>query len=297
MRALAPPLLGLLALGCRPDLGDPASLVTGPRILAVRGDPPETRAGETASYDALIASPAGTVTDPAVRWAFCASPLPLTENDAVSAACLGDGVRDLVGPSPTMSAPTPPDACALFGPDTPPGMYRPHDPDGTGGFYQPVRAESLGLTAFLLERVPCDLPYAPIDVAIQLSKQYQPNHNPTLAPLTASAGGAPLALDAIPAGGRVRLAAGWGAGDAETYVMFDPGTASVATRREALRVSWFVTGGTLADEVTGREEGDPATDTESTWQAPMDPGVVHLWVVLRDSRGGVDFAAYDLTVR
>src|SRR5262245_54463970 len=196
LRAL-PLVLGLLALGCRPDLGDPASLITGLRILAVRGDPPEAKAGQQVTYSALVVSPTGTEAAPQVRWAFCASPLPLTENDAVSPACLGDGVRDIGGPSPTADAATPLDACTLFGPDTPPGMFRPHDADGTGGFYQPVRAEVSGLTAFLLERVPCDLPYAPIAAAIELAQHYQLNRSPKLAPLTAAAGGLPIVLDAI----------------------------------------------------------------------------------------------------
>jgi hypothetical protein len=306
MRALALALaLGVPALGCRPDLGDPVSIVTGPRILAVKGEPPEAKPGETATYRALVVSPAGTAEKPPLRWAFCASPLPLTENDAVSTACLGDGVRDLGGPSPTVDAATPLDACSLFGPDTPPGPFRPRDPDATGGFYQPVRAEldasTMGetpaITAFRLERVPCDLPAAPIAVAIQLAQSYQPNRNPTLAPLGASAAGAAIPLDAIPAGQRIQLATGWGAGDAETYVMFDPDTVSVVERREAMRVSWFVTGGSLADEVTGSAEDDPATTTGTTWLSPATPGVIHLWLVLRDSRGGVDYAAYELAVR
>jgi hypothetical protein len=64
-----------------------------------------------------------------------------------------------------------------------------------------------------------------------------------------------------------------------------------------MRVSWFVTGGSLADDVTGRAEDDLATTTETTWLAPSTRGVAHLWLVLRDRRGGSDFAAYDLQTR
>ena len=299
MRAL--PLLAValapLLLGCAPDLGDPESLVTGPRILALRGDPAESAPGDAVSYRALVATPAGSLPAPALAWAFCASPAPLTENDAVSTACLGSGVRALGGPSTTASAATPLDACALFGPDTPPGGFRPHDPDATGGFYQPVRAELGELTAFRLERVTCNLPDAPIAVAVELAQRYHPNRNPTLAALTTAVGGAAVPLDQIPAGASVALTTGWGAGDAESYVMFDPDTSAIVDRREALRVSWFVTGGTLTDEVTGRAEDDPAVTTSTTWLAPAAPGVVHLWLVLRDSRGGGDFAGYDLEVR
>ena len=303
MRAL--PLLALAlallelggALGCAPDLGDPESLVASPRILALRGDPAEAAPGDPVSYRALVATPGGSLPNAALAWAFCASPAPLTEDSAVSTACLGSGVRALGGASSKASAAMPLDACALFGPDTPPGGFRPHDADATGGFYQPVRAELGGLIAVRLERVTCDLPDAPIAVAVALAQGYHANQNPTLAPLTAAVNGAAIPLDQVPAGASVALTTGWGASDAESYVMFDPDTAAIVHRREALRVSWFVTGGTLTDEVTGSAEDDLAITTRTTWLAPAAPGVVHLWLVLRDSRGGGDFAGYDLDVR
>jgi hypothetical protein len=290
-------LLALPALGCRPDLGDPASLIAGPRLLAVRGDPPEAAPGAAVSYSVLAVSAEGTMAAPPILWAFCAAANPLTDDDSVSPACLHDAVVPIGGPSPTAQAPTPLDACSLFGPDPPPGSFRPHDPDSTGGFYQPVRAQLDALTAFRLQRVPCDLPDAPASAAIELSQRYRPNQNPSLAQLTASVAGSPVSLDAIPAGATVQLSTGWGQGDAETYVMFDPGSTSVVERREALSVSWFATGGTFTAEVTGSAEDDPATTTQTTWLAPASPGAIQLWVVLRDSRGGVDFAAHDLGIR
>jgi hypothetical protein len=39
--------LWLAAAGCKPNLGYPASLVTGPRILAVRAMPPDATPGST----------------------------------------------------------------------------------------------------------------------------------------------------------------------------------------------------------------------------------------------------------
>ncbi|MFT3770574.1 MAG: hypothetical protein QM820_34540 [Minicystis sp.] len=289
MRATSILLMAMITMGCQPDVGDPVSRITGLQILAVRADPPEAKPGESVSYRALVATPGGTVKDPAIAWAFCASPKPLTENNAVSTACLADGVRPIGGPAGTIEATTPLDACALFGPDPPPGGFRPRDPDATGGFYQPVRARLGATTAFVLERVRCNLPNAPIDVAIDLEKRYRQNENPTLAPLTASVAGAMVALDHIPAGARVQLATGWNEGDAELYVMFDPGTTMLVDRRESLRVSWFVTDGEIADEVTGRGEDDAGSITETIWRAPSVPGVVHAWIVLRDSRGGIDF--------
>jgi len=66
--------------------------------------------------------------------------------------------------------------------------------------------------------------------------------------------------------------------------------------RESMRVSWFASAGSFEHEVTGRDEGDLATTTDNSWSAPATAGPVHLWIVLRDSRGGVDFAAYELQV-
>jgi hypothetical protein len=283
--------------GCRPDLGDPASLITGPRILAVRADPPESTAGETVSYRALVATPKGTMSDPPLDWAFCTSPKPLTENGIVSTACLAGGVELIGGPSAVVSAATPLATCSLFGPDTPPGSFRPRDPDTTGGFYQPVRIALGALTAFQLERITCDLPDAPIAVATELAKRYEPNHNPTLEPLVLLVDGKAVGVDQVPAGTEVVLRTGFAASDAETYLMFDPDTLTLVERREALSVSWFVTAGSVADDVTGRAEDDPATTTETTWLSPSEPGVAHVWLVLRDSRGGSDFATYELEVR
>lgn len=297
MRAIPALALSTALMGCHPDLGDPASLVTEPRILAVRGDPPEASPGEEVAYRALVVTPMGTVAPPSLRWAFCASPKPLTENNAVSMACLGDGVRPLGGPAAVISAAMPDDACALFGPDTPPGDFRPRDPDETGGFYQPLRVQGEGVTAFALERITCDLPNAPVMLAIELAKRYHPNKNPLIAELDAlTEGGDPVPFDHVPAGSVVRFNASWGAGEAETYPALDVETQTLVDRREALRLSWFVTAGALESDVTGRDEADMETTTSNRWTAPTAPGVTHLWLVLRDSRGGVDFLGVDLTV-
>jgi hypothetical protein len=287
----------MILAGCLPDPGDPASLLAGPRLLAVRADPPETRPGAAVTYEALVIDADGARAEAAVRWAFCASPKPLTETNSVSSACLGDaGVRPIAGSGASITAVTPDDACALFGPDTPPGDFRPRDADVTGGFYQPVRVEALGLVAFDRERVTCNLPNAPVDAAIELQERYHANANPTLTPLAARVDGALVALEAIPAGARVRFEVGWSEGDAEAYLMFDPGSQRIVERREALRVAWFATAGKLAAEVTGRSESELEAATENAWEAPSTPGATKLWLVLRDSRGGVDFAGYEVVI-
>ncbi|MDI1442810.1 hypothetical protein [Polyangium sp. 6x1] len=287
----------LVVAGCLPAESERESLVSGPRILAVRSEPPESIPGAPVVYEALVVTPDGDLQGASVQWAFCAAPKPLTENASVSAACLGEAVRPIVGASVSVTAATPTDACSLFGPETPPGGFRPRDPDATGGFYQPVRVQAMERTAFVLERITCNLPNAPLDVAVELARRHVPNRNPKLLPLRAFVNGAPAPLDALPAGADVRFEVGWGAEDAEVYPAFDPKKQAIVEHREALRVSWYATAGMFESDVTGRAAEDMETTTANVWSAPEAPSRVFMWLVLRDGRGGTDFAEYLLDVR
>ncbi len=297
MRARLPIFFVLVvaAASCRPDLGDRDSLVTSERVLAVRGEPPEAKPGEAVSYTILVASPQGAIAVPPVNWAFCASPKLLSENNIVSPDCVADAVRPFASGAPAPSANVPDDACAIFGPETPPGGLRPHDPDVTGGFYQPVRAEVDGKIAFGLERVLCHLANASADVAEAFATRYVPNKNPTLGALVATVDGAPRSLDQLPAGKAVRFALSWPAEDAESYVTFDIASQTLLDHREAMRVSWFATGGEFETDRTGRTETEMIAGTENGWTPPADPTQIQLWIVLRDSRGGMAFSSYVLT--
>ena len=197
-----------------------------------------------------------------------------------------------------VTATTPADGCSLFGPDAPAGGLRPRDPDATGGYYQPLRADLAGADlTFALVRITCDLANAPAPSVTAFAAAYVPNANPKLMPLAATGEGSPLVLTAIPAGSHVDLTVSWAPGSAETYAYYDAASDTVTTRREAMNVAWFATGGTLEKESTGRAEDDLSTTSANGWTAPAVPGTAHLWVVLSDSRGGVDFATYEVTVR
>ncbi|MBX3221191.1 MAG: hypothetical protein KF795_11780 [Labilithrix sp.] len=294
-------VLGGAPFACRPDFGDRESLVTRTQVLAVRGDPPEAKPGEVVSWSLLVATPDGPVAEPIASWALCATPKLLTENGAASAACLGDGVRPIVEGAAAASAAIPGDACALFGPQVAAAELRPRDPDVTGGYYQPVRVTVFdrGATsvAFGLQRVGCALANASADVTTDFSRRYVANANPELEPLEATLGGAPVALDAIPAGATVTLRASWPAEAAERYVVYDLASRAVVERRETMRVSWFATAGTFESDRTGRAEDELETSTTNTWTAPRAAGSAHLFVVLRDARGGVAFASHALVIR
>jgi hypothetical protein len=284
--AMACAVAGGGGTACRPDFGERASLVTTARVLAVRAEPPEAPQGGAMTLTPLVASPDGTVASPAIGWAFCATAKPLAENDVVGADCLADAIRP-IATGAQVEATLPTDACALFGPEPPPGA-RPRDADVTGGFYQPVRAQLGAEPAIARLRVSCNLGGVAAEAAADFKARYHANQNPK------------LALDVpktVAPGARVTLHASWRPEDAEAFVAFDASSQTVQDRREAMRVSWFVSGGALDTDRTGRDEGDLATTTDDGFTAPGTPGTVHVWLVLRDSRGGVDFGAADIDVR
>jgi hypothetical protein len=298
MRRPAPLVAWVVATTtCVPPLGPDDSLVTTPRILAVRADPAEAAPGKAVTFTAFVAGPDGTVTDAALAWSFCTAPKPLTEDNVVSNVCLGSSSLVAAGQGPATTAKTPTNGCAIFGPDVSSSGLRPRDPDSTGGYYQPLRVDLAGSdSAFELARIHCDLANADAAAASAFAAAYTLNQNPQLQPLIATMNGSSAPLTAIPTGARVSLEASWPAASAETFAYFDPVSEAVTTQREAMQVAWYASGGTLDTESTGRASDDMATTTDVGWDAPGAAGTVHLWIVLRDSRGGVDFADVDVTV-
>lgn len=296
--------LAVIILGaCKPELGDPASLVTEPRILAVRSEPAEVEPDHPVTYQALVATPDGTAS-PDIAWGFCTDPAPLSSNNVVNDNCLATAAPLPAGLA--IQATIPIDACSVFGPTPPaplPGQppRRPHDADVTGGYYQPIRALATQGGAALspgigLTRITCDLANAPFDVVADFRARYRPNRNPTLAGVTAH--GAGLGTDAptaLPPRTAVTLRASWTDDSAEPFPVFDPASRTLVDHREAIRASWFVSGGELASDRTGRSEVEDQTFVDDVWTTP-DPGPAYLWVVLRDSRGGIAFAGYPIAI-
>lgn len=279
-------LVLLLALAsCDDALDQRLAIIDAPRVLAVISEPAEAHPGAPVSYRAVIASPDGPV-DAAPSWAFCAAPKPPTEDNAVSAACVAGSQLAPLGTAATVSATLPSNGCLQFGPETPPGNFRPRDADATGGYYQPVRVQSNDLLAFGLSRITCHLPTAPSNVAHDYDVDYVANANPTLEP---------LALTTVAANTDVMLTASWPASAVESYLYYDPVARRLITRREAMRVSWFATGGRLAVDASAVAEDAEARSVSTTWRTPA-PGPVQLWLVLRDSRGGIAVTTARITV-
>lgn len=216
----------------------------------------------------------------------------------------------------------------------PPG--RPVDPDATGGYYQPVRVlvptsngEVIGIDE---TRLSCGLAGTP-DQVVTFAHHYVANSNPAIDSL--SSGSVSFSTDEMGArnqvsvGESLQLRVAWascpqpsgGCGDhfcdldetaascpddcmnlagctgAETHPTLDLATRTLVNQREGMQVSWFATAGALDNDRTGRDPGDGANFTTNTWHAPRAPAAVHLWVVLRDDRGGVGWAEYAFDVR
>jgi hypothetical protein len=213
-------------------------------------------------------------------------------------------------------------------PDTTGGYYQPIRlilPNG--GAYLLAAGET---------RLTCGLSGATSEALLAFKSAYRSNENPViegvallgtgdqaLAPDDGSA--APLA---VAAGKAVRLRVSWpdcpakascgdgicspgedaascaadckaphGCGGAERFVYYDPGSQALSPRREAMAVSWFSTAGSFASDRTGQDEAAARRNADNTWTAPARAGEVVLWVVLRDSRGGVTWKRYRLAVR
>lgn len=287
-------ILSLVLLGCVPDLGERASAVDSPRVLAIIAEPPEAKPGDTVQFRVLVASPAGTITEPQAYWALCLTPKPPAEENAVAEACWARDYRPVGGPAGTIDITIPEDACSLFGPALTSAEVRPRDADRTGGYYQPVRVAIPELAAFGFERIRCALPNAAADVTLAYGERYRDNTNPLIAGVQALIGGEEVALDAVPAGAVLELRVSWDPAQKERFVVYDPQAQSLEDMDEELRASWFVTSGELSTDITDEDEDGAASTV--TWTAPDAEGFASIWVVLRDSRGGGDFLDLPITL-
>jgi hypothetical protein len=199
----------------------------------------------------------------------------------------------------------------LFGPNAPAAKageppFRPRDPDITGGYYVPVRLlvdDGLGetLMAFEFERVFCGLGGAPLSAIQDYNTNYKKNTNPTLQGLAivASDGSRADILAGpatVAAGSAVALVASASPDSAESFPVYDSVAQVLNPQVETLSVSWFASDGKFKDD---RVDADPASlEAQNTWTAPQVTAgeTIPVWVVMRDTRGGVAFVSTALTV-
>jgi hypothetical protein len=288
--------LGFLAtvtagMACTGGIDRSIGLVSEPRILAVRAQPPESSPGMPVSYSALAVTSAGSVAAADVAWSTCAAPAPLTEDSPASRDCIAAAAMPIAVGS-IVSLRTPATACRVFGPQGPPALTGqppsgPVAPDATGGYFQPIKLSWQGRVTIAFERLTC----SPIGISLDLAQAYRaartPNQNPRLAPVVVDLDGSVVDAVAIPAGATVHVSAGWGDDSVERYAMIDIDRGELVWRAEHLWVAWFASGAAPAPEVSDAHEAAATVDCH--WRAPDIPGTYALWTVLHDDRGGVDF--------
>jgi hypothetical protein len=280
-------LLMLLFTACAPDFGDRLSAITAPQVIAAYSDPAEVLPGGALQLHVVVAAPGGTLAADDADYRACAAPRPLSDDGALPESCL-NGAANYLGRGSSIDTLMPKDACAAFGPSVPAGgMFRARPADATGGYYQPIIVRVAGKTAALLARVKCDLPNAPAAAANDYRMRYTLNQNPGIGDVSARYAGAPVALDALPPNTDINLSFTIGADAREPYVVYESGD-TLAMRVETLDVAWFTDAGELAQDRTGEV-------TANQFHTPA-AGAVHLWVVLRDDRGGTDVRALEARV-
>lgn len=296
-------LVGVAAAsGCAQEIEASPALVDRPRVLAVVAEPPEVRPLESVELRAIVAAPEESQEASQVEsWTFCTTARTAGSTSSVSPACRTEDGVPVATRTLLAVAQVPGDACRRFGPDPPPGDFRPQDPDVTGGFYQPVRLEAFGERWFHLLRLRCSLPHAPAAAARRYAVEYQNNENPVLADLTlGEESGLLTPLDVAPssvsrsAGSTVDLELDFRPESAEGYLYFEPRLRRLVEAREQLAVTWYVTAGSVEPEWQSIEAD--SSRVRAQWVLPSAGGQHRLWVVLRDSRGGSAVARADVRV-
>jgi hypothetical protein len=265
----------LLASGCADDFPS-GGTVEAVRVLAVRAEPPDLPPGGETTLTALVATPGGDLTGVTLDWSVCdvgrsgnqANPSPDACSDpALARESQSQAATGLPPGDPYLLTVPPleqldPDAIS--------------QPDATGGVYLAVR-----LVARRADEPPVVTLYR---LRLQLG-QTTVNRNPVFDG-ELSIDGQPWAEDAVPSvapGARLLLEARWEDGAEEDYQLMLPGD-EPRQGTEVLSFAWFDDQGQVDPEHTGG-----AGMFEATWQLPDEIAVgsrVHLWVVLRDNRGG-----------
>lgn len=321
------PLLSVGA--CVPEFDTDLSQIDAPRVLAIAASPAEAAGRQAVTLSALVVGPEGEPTPAVdwrvclARKALtelgpvspaCLKPRPsAAEAPQLSSGATAELVLDQ-------------DVCRSFGPLRPtpkPGepAGRPVDADVTGGFYQPVIGTLNDVITLGAVRIACDPINVNRDQALEYKERYRANEAPRI-------GGVTLAGDAVDEDtvtelplDAARLRVDWdecptesacgdglcteredrttcaedcttpkGCTGAEPYVWYDRENTRVAPRHEGISVAWYTSNGHFESEQTGLDENEAQRrhGTENVWH-PARPGAATLWLVIRDTRGGLSW--------
>jgi len=301
MRCLAlPPVLVLLLLGgC--DSFEPATLVQSLRVLAMVAEPAELASGEQATLRALVVDqdPQAAGRAVSLEWAICDKvPRPGVEIDP---DCWKLDSAEFITPLVTQAdgstqVTMPPHTITDLG-----------LPDSTGGLYVPVRlrVRAGGTTVTAFHKLRWKAGFLPANANPRLEGlAYVPTEGDGELPdLGQTVVPQPLPDDSqapleLPRGGKLRLRASAQPGSAEPYVTFtgdigaisDPSMIMTQNVNELVRFFWYTSAGDIGTEVTGEERPDTTLDT-TQYDSSVDArgGLVDIWLVAREERGGHDY--------
>lgn len=301
-------LVAFVTGGCQELDWEEYSEVTKLRILAVRAEPPEIGPGQVATVDALVTNPQGAPI--ALAWELCF----VTEGPDEEYACLLDSES-----GETLGVP-------LGQGDS---VQVPYDlVDAAAGDLEAICDELLQAEVPEFVQLPdCE---RGLEVTIRLTAtsgddrevgvkgllllledeaaRDDVNVNPTIDGLlvdNTSASAGPVEIDVV-AGEPVRLQALVNSDEAQQYEAPDPDEegARLDAENEVLSIAWFATHGRydrqttyFQDEVVEGAEFQNNTLNLLKGGTPAEVGdTVTVWVVVRDDRGGVDYASWTLDV-
>jgi hypothetical protein len=274
----------LVALGCQPDLEKQQQLVDRVRLLALRADPPEADVRDGGlpppiTFEPLASPDAGLT----FRLAVC-GPGNFFSADF---DCPGSNGLDL--PDRVLDA-SRPDVQAFF--QAAFGSVSALD----GGINVGEPGVAQIAIGYDLSRdggsVPSDRERGIYRLAVRFSGA--PNHNPELLDVTLADGGT-LQGAVLPLNQEIRFyphIPDGGPGGIETFVGLDGGT-----QFERFSYSWFTTAGEVVDFRSAEPiPEDPNATSDIRFRTHEAAGPVHIYVVLRDLRGGVSWKVFEATL-
>jgi hypothetical protein len=286
-------MLGFLLFGCDDPLKT-VELVAEPRVLGARvevaGEPERAAPapGEDATVTFLLGSPALAQT-----LGFALAACPAAERRGSRTACAGNTFASVSSADGELASAsldfTVPDDLDPSGRVAILGILCPSGSPGEDG-------------------TSCDGPEPGREVTLELelSRDGDVNHNPTLEPAALSFDGAEWpdlpAMDGdcagqgyveVPVSSQHAFSVALDENDRDAL----PHPQELDPTRESLQLSHFVTGGDLSRAFETVAWDSDELSRESSWTAPKTPGLVRFWLVLRDFRGGSDFLERDVCVQ
>ena len=268
-------MLALACGGCEPDDELPRTFIDGPRVLAIKAEPPSVPPGGSTTVTALIVGTGGET--PSVSWARCRrAPRP---GEAINPDCVDTAQADYlepIGDGTTITTTMPDDVtAAALG-----------QPDATGGVY---------LTLVARVTVAGETLVATYRLRLQSAGDVNSEPGPdrpagSSTPPASRPRSTRRAPPTVHAGDRLTLQVAVADGSVETY---PPPLGGARRARGAAHVVVLDRG----DVQRGAQRGSGRRPPCSSWTMLLPPAgsAIDLFAVIRDDRGGTDYVHRTLT--